>query len=374
MSILSASLLPSQRAMLRTLRKRGPSSRAEIGSSCQLSSGAITRFGRELIDLGLVLEGTPVSKTGPGRPTQFLSLRGEAGAVLGFAVHPGWIEAVSMDFQGAELLSARFPHNEPLDLADAVQAMKAFIRQHRSRSGMPILEIGLSVPGYVTRNASLRHTAHGLEGWRSVDLAQHFATKLDYKVQVENDASAAALAEYYAPEARDAKIVMAITLGAGVGAGVVSDGRLFRGAHGNAGEIGWLYPYGHPRPSARDFFESVEHELSAGTTLATLCLEEGDFSASIDAWCLRAADQLRLAIGPGGGWIDPDRIVLVGPLPHAVLSRIAAHLSATRLFEPEDNIDRPRPEASALGAKSAAVGAALLPFQALCDSEVIEAA
>ena len=366
-AVISTPLLPSQKAILRTLRKSGPSSRAEIGRVCHLSSGAITRFGRELIDLGLIFEEAPSERSGPGRPTQRLALRGEAGAVIGFAIHPGWIEAVSMDFRGAEVLSRRLPGAEPLALADAVQSMKEFIRLHRSKAGLPILGVGVAVPGYVTRTANQRHTVKGLEDWRPVDLTRHFTAKLGYDVLVENDASATALAEYYDLAARDAEVVMAVTLGPGVGGGVVANGRLLRGAHGNAGEIGWLYPYGEPRPSARDFFACIQAALPDGATLAALELEERDIKGVIEVWCRRAAEQLRLAVGPGGGWLDPDRIVLAGPLPIAVLARTARLLGETQLFEPEVNISRPQPQGSALGARAAAVGAALLPFQAMLD-------
>jgi len=369
MSIFSTSLLPSQRAMLRTLRKNGASSRLELGNRCRLSSGAVTRFGRELIDLGFVLEEMPKSSSGAGRPTQRLALRGAVGAILGFAVHPGWIEAVSMDFQGTTLIADRFPNDEPLSLTSAIQAMKDFIQTHRTQSGQPILGIGLAVPGYVTQGQQKRQTVQGLEEWREIDLAQFFGPQLAFDVFVDNDASCNALAEYYAPETRGAEIVLAVTMGAGVGGGVAMHGRLLRGAHGNAGEIGWLFPYGVPRPSARDFFESVSAEFGPTAKLADLVLEDSQISQNMDAWCQRAADQLRLVIGPGGGWIDPDHIVLCGPLPPTILTRTANYLSTVRLFEPETNIVRPIPKGSSLGAQGTAIGAALLPFQALCAAD-----
>ncbi len=77
--------------MLHHLRKRREVSRADLGTLAGLSSGAVTRFGRELIELGLVLEQSASRSNGPGRPSQSLVLRPEGGLGIGFAVHPGWV-------------------------------------------------------------------------------------------------------------------------------------------------------------------------------------------------------------------------------------------------------------------------------------------
>ncbi len=354
-------LAPSQQAMLHHIRKRGPLSRAEIGRLAKLSSGAVTRFGRELIDHGLIREEQPERDGRSGRPSQSLALRGDGGAAFGFAVHPGWLEAVLLDFEGRILSEARLPF-EREDLTTITGLMTDFVQGAVHQLTVPrLFGAGVAVPGYVTRAPRHRHTVEALKAWRDVDLAGHFSSALGLPVLVENDASAAVLGEFYDRDAAECSGVLAITMAAGVGGGMVLDSRLVRGAHGNAGEIGWYYPYGAPRPSALDFVAS----LGGGASLRDLVSELTVLDEAARRWCARAGRQLVAVVNAGGGWFDPDRIVLTGPLPLPVLEETARVLAGEDLFEPEDNITRPVPVASRTGARAAAIGAGHLLFHAL---------
>ena len=366
MNFLSQKLAPSQRTMLYHLRKRGEVSRGDLGALSGLSSGAVTRFGRQLIELGLVRERSAEKSAGPGRPTQSLALRPEGGVGMGFAVHPGWVEAVCLDFTGAELVDGQFPF-KTLSLGDLTKLQKEFFsscKDHIQKKNARI-GVGLALPGYVTTQPEHRHTVAGLEDWRDLDVQAYLEKTLGFPAFVENDATAAALAEFYCPDTPDISVVMSLTLGPGVGGGVVIDGKPNRGAHGNAGEIGWLYPYGQPRPSARDFLEVMQE---AGDRRSLFEWASGDaekLPKDVLAWCERAGRQLKLAVNAGGGWIDPDRIVVTGALPSGILKRTADALAAQDLFEDESNISRPKPVGSDYGPKAAAVGAAQLVFHAL---------
>lgn len=372
MTFLDQKLAPSQQAMLHHLRKRREVSRADLGELAGLSSGAVTRFGRQLIDLGLVQEQSATKASGPGRPTQSLVLRPEGGLGIGFAVHPGWVEAVCIDFTGAEVAHRRvaFDALTPAILAgiqkDFIATCSSAIKSVGHRVG-----IGLALPGYVTDRPGRRHTVAGLEAWRDIDVPSFLVDELGFPAFVENDASAAALAEFYAPGTEDNAVLMCLTLGPGVGGGIVANGQLTRGAHGNAGEIGWLYPYGEPRPSARDFRETL---ASAGDDRSLLAWVSADVSPDhevIADWCARAGKQLTFAVNAGGGWIDPDRLVITGPLPLPVLEETARILAQQDLFEIEENISRPMPRGSSYGSKAAAIGAAHLVFHALSFGEPV---
>ncbi len=366
MSFLRQKLAPSQRMMLHHLRKRGEVSRGDLGALAGLSSGAVTRFGRQLIDLGFVEERTAGKASGPGRPSQSLTLRPEGGIGIGFAVHPGWVEAVCLDFTGTQQAASRFPFDtlSPDDLiavqGDFIALCKECVSMEMARVG-----VGLALPGYVTTQPNRRHTVAGLEAWRDLDVEATLEAALGYPAFVENDATAAALAEFYCPAAADVSVLMSVTLGPGVGGGVVVEGRPSRGAHGNAGEIGWLYPYGEARPSARDFHETMVSAGESRSLFDWVCADHPDLPEAALAWCARAGAQLKRAVNAGGGWIDPDRIVVTGALPGAILARTAEALAAQDLFEPESNIARPKPVGSAFGPKSAAIGAAQLVFHAL---------
>jgi glucokinase-like ROK family protein len=116
------------------------------------------------------------------------------------------------------------------------------IRQALRRAkdlGLRVLGIGLGVPGMVDVAAGELRYAPTLH-WHNVDFGRRWTDKFQLPVVVENNANAAALAEYYFGEAREAPSFVYLNASAGLGCGIVIDGRLFRGQSGFAGEVGHM--------------------------------------------------------------------------------------------------------------------------------------
>ncbi len=107
-------------------------------------------------------------------------------------------------------------------------------------SGEAVEGIGIGVPGAV--DAAQRYVVHppNLPGWDRVDVSAELGRRLarEVRVVVENDANAAALGSAHYGAGRDFRAFLMATLGTGVGGAIVVDGRIFRGAHGGAGEFG----------------------------------------------------------------------------------------------------------------------------------------
>lgn len=98
--------------------------------------------------------------------------------------------------------------------------------------------VGVAVPGPIDRERGLVLGAPNLPGWERVALCDALVSGLGRPVHLENDADAAALAEWCFGAARGARDAVYLTMSTGVGAGLILDGRLHRGARGNAGELG----------------------------------------------------------------------------------------------------------------------------------------
>ena len=130
---------------------------------------------------------------------------------------------------------------------DAVLDALAEVAQHLDAAG----SIGVGVPGLVDHRGWLRY-APNLPGVAEVDVAGELRRRLarDIDVVVENDASCAGWGEQQAGAGKGRRHVVTVTLGTGIGGGIVLDGALFRGAHGFAGEIGHMIvdPHGPPCP------------------------------------------------------------------------------------------------------------------------------
>ncbi len=107
--------------------------------------------------------------------------------------------------------------------------------------------VGLGAAGFVDETRRMVRFASNLD-WREEPLAAHVESAVGLPVVVENDANAAAWGEFRFGAGRDAESMVAVTVGTGVGGGIVLDGRLVRGSYGMAAEIGHMTQVPEGRP------------------------------------------------------------------------------------------------------------------------------
>lgn len=139
-----------------------------------------------------------------------------------------WEVPTDTSDQGAHILP---------NLAAAVQDKMA----QRSLSPDQIEGVGLGVPGPVQDSSVVAIVCANLGGWGDCDAGAQLSQLLGgLRVQVGNDANVAALGEIWMGAAKGCRSAVMVTLGTGVGGGVVADGKLIEGAHGAGGEIGHI--------------------------------------------------------------------------------------------------------------------------------------
>jgi predicted NBD/HSP70 family sugar kinase len=191
------------------------------------------------------------------------------------------------------------------------------------------------------------------------------SAEMGWPLWIENDANAAAIAEYYLGGLlRDFSTIVVLLLGFGIGAGVIVDGRLVRGQYGVAGEIGCLFPGHLPRPSPLDLLSMLR---SAGCNLSSVTdidFNAADQAPTIEAWLDRAAQQLESLCNSAFSWLDPGAIVLAGTLPPDILRKLTDHILRADLVTTVHQ-RRPPVQVSTLNGSPITLGAALLPIHAL---------
>ena len=130
---------------------------------------------------------------------------------------------------------------------------------------------GIGVPGLVTREGVLR-AAPNLDGVADFEIGRVLGERLGNRVYVDSDATCAAVGEWKLGVAEECDNVLAVTLGTGIGGGIVADGRLARGASGFAGEFGHMVidPDGPPCPCGR---RGCWERFASGSGLARLAQE-----------------------------------------------------------------------------------------------------
>ena len=126
----------------------------------------------------------------------------------------------------------------PEAVVSQIVALARSIRQQSSAPSEALCGVGVGCPGPLSYRDGIVYETANMTGWDHFPLRDRLAEALELPVVIENDANAAALGEFHFGAGRGASDMVLVTLGTGVGAGVIVDGKLMRGAGDNAGEIG----------------------------------------------------------------------------------------------------------------------------------------
>ncbi|TCO56051.1 ROK family transcriptional regulator [Actinocrispum wychmicini] len=216
--------------ILGLLGTQGPISRADIARSTGLSPATITQVTKDLLARGLVEELASVPSRG-GRPARLLGLVARTGMALGAKVTADHVALVTVELDGSVRTSTVHPF-DPRD-PSSIGAILA-----TALDGL-VLGVGVGVPGSVDAQASGVVDAPTL-GWHDVKLGQRLRDRLGVPVLVDNDVNTLAAAERLYGVGRQHSSYLVVTIGRGVGCGIVVDGAIYRGAAGGAGEIGHI--------------------------------------------------------------------------------------------------------------------------------------
>jgi glucokinase len=175
------------------------------------------------------------------------------------------------------------------DMCDAIQRMAA-----KFKDTAPLLGIGIGIPGFIDMETGLLRESPNLPGWAEYPVRAEIERRLKTIVILENDANAAALGEQWLGAGKDYADMAMLTLGTGVGGGLVMGGKVWRGANGMAGEVGHMTvePDGHPckcgnigcleqYASATAVVRMAREAISAnsGSALAGAAHSDAEFSA-----------------------------------------------------------------------------------------------
>nr|WP_238356585.1 ROK family transcriptional regulator [Kribbella italica] len=260
------------------LGTQGPTSRAEIARALGLSPATVTQVTKDLIARGLVEELESVPSKG-GRPARLLGLVADAGVALGAKVTADHVAVVTVELDGTVRSSSEHEYDPTAD--DAITRLGQVLAQEIAALDDRLLGVGVGVPGSVDAQASGIVDAPTL-GWRAAPVGPTLRAALDTPVLVDNDVNTLAAAERLYGIGRDHSSYLVVTIGRGIGCGIVVDGGIYRGANGGAGEIGHIPVWS-------------DGELPPCTCGSTGCLE-----AYIGAAGIVRTARARKAIGPRG--------------------------------------------------------------------------
>jgi N-acetylglucosamine repressor len=227
--------------LIEIVREHGPISRADLARNSRLSAATVSAITGRLLERGIFTEASVAPSSG-GRPPVLLRLDPKAGYVVGVKLRGDGLTTVVCDLE-TTVASSTEAHASLMGHPEAViPALEQAVRQALRAAGVTrkkVLGIGIGLSGVIDSEHGICRFSH-LLGWENVAITAPLRRRLRMPVWVENDVKALAIAEKWAGDGMGAKNFVTLSVGRGIGLGIVVNRMLYRGAAGGAGELGHI--------------------------------------------------------------------------------------------------------------------------------------
>ncbi|WP_160050801.1 MULTISPECIES: ROK family transcriptional regulator [unclassified Nocardiopsis] len=267
---------PGAGTLLRLLRDGRPRTRSELASVTGLARSTVTQRVDALLASGLIGPAGEAVSTG-GRPPTTFCFRPDARVVLGADLGATHARLALTDMSGSVLAEER----ADLEIALGPEAVLDWVADRgrgllagAGRGADELLGLGIGLPGPVQHSTGRAVNPPIMPGWDDYDVPGYVHSRLDVPVLVDNDVNIMAVGEHHTawPEASH---LMFVKVATGIGCGIVSEGRVYRGAQGAAGDMGHIHvPSGADRPCRCGNTGCLE-AVASGAALAEVLTAQG---------------------------------------------------------------------------------------------------
>lgn len=354
--------------MLDLLLKRGNGVQAELSNRLGLSQPSVARLVNGFVADGMIRSSARVA-TGRGNPSLTLRLAPDYAYGLGVGIIGDALSLALVDFAGQVRGTSRVAMQDRTrrSITAQIASMKEAMLADTAIDPSRIVGAGLGFSGFLVDGPVRFNPPAVLADWVNADLPATLAPVLGRSLLCDNDATTAAIAESLLGVGRDCANFAYCHLTNGFGGALIADGRPVRGAFGNAGDFGavwWLLDQGYPN------LDRLRHHVAdAGQSYGTVEEMLGAIDArtsGVEAWLAEAEQPFATLAFLLGHMVAPERIVIGGRLPgdlaEALAGRIRMPASPPRNDQP---FPLPTIVARQVEGDAAAIGAALMPLQAL---------
>ncbi|PPF43296.1 ROK family protein [Pseudoclavibacter sp. AY1F1] len=278
------------------VRTRQAVTRPQIGTATGLGRGVVTQRVEQAIDMGYVVEGE-VGPSSGGRAPRTLRFNSERGLIVTCAIgalhlHVG-LSHLEGDVTAHAHLDWDIARGPAATLDVALELIEQLLAEERARTGTEtqVWGIAVGIPGPVDFNSGRPVAPPIMPGWNGFDFRRRFKQHFDAPVWVDKDVNLLAINERTNRQLPDIDLIYC-KVGSGIGAGLVSRGRIHRGANGTAGDLA--------------------HVRLAGSEIACRCGKLGCVEAVAGGWAL--VRDAKLAIEEGATGILASRVTAGVPL------------------------------------------------------------
>lgn len=261
----------SQRAVLEAVFEQGPITRPEIAAATRLSRPTVASVIEDLEQRGLIQQIGTRTGGGVGRKPMAYEMRRDVGFVVAVDIGGSNVRVGAADVNGDFITTA----TEPIDNASKRSLAKQVTRlvmqsvaESRVAYGKP-LALAIATPGVVNqRSLVVESLAHNVTPDGRFDPVAALGKRLGVPTFVDNNANLSAEGERWNGCARGTDSFVYVSIGAGVGMGLVINGEVVPGSHGGAGEIGYLPVGSDPFDTRHRRRGALEDDVAAAGLLA----------------------------------------------------------------------------------------------------------
>lgn len=374
----------NRRVIVDALRINGALSRADLARATRLTKQTVSNIMDELEREGIVRAQATV-RIARGQPITPYELVPDGAFALGLQIDRHVARVIAVDLVGAvraqreEAVPSDDPESGLEIVLRLVEEARRQLQAGHGREAPRLVGLGLAMPGPFGVSG-IEDNPWVMSRWQTFPLVERLAERTGLEVVLQNDAAAAATAEKLVGAANGLESAVCLFLGYGLGAGLILNGELYTGFHGNAGEVGMallpaltggsageLAPLEH-RASLASFAKTFGIDPSTVDLFDAVEQRAGQPSPELDDWLTDAAQGLGWAIHMLESLFDPQTIILCGGAPRNLLDHLVQRIMPLKAsIANRDERHLPRLQIGLADRWSVALGAAAEPISRAFD-------
>lgn len=328
----------NRRIVLDVIRRQGTISRKEIVERVSLSPQTVANITNDLESIGLIVSRRFTGAKSPGQPPIAFELNPNGGSSIGISLEPGRASAALVNLVG-EILARKEvtvdTHDRRQVLASMVELVKDLLR--RPTAPERLWGVGVALPGPLVKTDISFVGPTALEGWTDLSVLDDLRDATRLQVFYSVDSVAGALGESLYGVAKTLDNFFYMHFGVGLGGTLVMNRSAYRGANGNATEIGHIPVVPGGIACYCGNAGCLERYLSLHSLAEALGVDDVrdrgaqiveqlqlNSNAALQTWCRQAAERLRDAVCIIENMLDPRTIVIGGSAPKPLVERLVA--------------------------------------------------
>ncbi len=361
----------NERIVLQAIRLHGPLAKADIGRLTRLSMQTVSLIVERLIADGLLLK-QPRVRGRIGQPSVPIALAPDGAFTIGVKVGRRSLDLLAMDFTGRVRRRDiyEYPYPDPRELFPTLEARLARLTKALGPHAHKVVGVGVAAPLWLGGwRAFLGAPSSVLADWDTIDLRARIEAMTGLPVEFAKDTTAACAAELVMGQGRGIHHFLYLFVGTFIGGGLVVDGRLHGGPHGNAGAVGSA-PAGDPARQllhVASGFVLEQRFVEAGAP-ASAAHDHRALSAPLwtltQTWLDSACPAIATTLAHAAALLDLEAVVIDGELDRQLLREIIRRTELVLDGFAWEGIVRPHVLEGTIGADARAMGGAILPLYA----------